>query len=279
MRILFNKNADIHFSKEKISLCNIFVTASYKSEAHTKYFYTILEKHMKNYLLSFGSILLGSALILSSCQKEDSTGGKISYQVKPANFTASVGSTVSTSGLLVNVNSNSSLTWTSGNLNITEIDFEAENNNAEIEYELKDLYNINLFTLSPVLGNITIPDGTYDEVELKLKLKKSITSDLPLTLKGSYTNSVGTKMPVEFYFNEEFEMEVEAEDLVVSGTTDYLALINVQLNKFLTNVTSADLNDAVKTNGTIVISATSNANLYNKLKANMNVFGDCDFED
>lgn len=50
------------------------------------------------------------------------------------------------------------------NLNITEIDFEAENNNAEIEYELKDLYNINLFNLSPVLGKITIPDGTYDEV-------------------------------------------------------------------------------------------------------------------
>jgi hypothetical protein len=47
----------------------------------------------------------------------------------------------------------------------------------------------------------------------------------------------------------------------------------------MTNVSSADLNDAVKTNGVIVISATSNANLYNKLKANMDVFGDCDFED
>lgn len=233
----------------------------------------------KNYLLYSGLILLGSVLMVSSCTKEDSTGSEISYQVKPSNFTASVGSTISGSGLIVSMNSNSSLTWTSGSLNITEIDFEAKSNNVEIEYELKDLYNINLFNLSPVLGNITIPDGTYDEVGLKLKLKKSITSDLPLTLKGSYTNSLGTKIPVEFYFNDEFEMEVEAEDLIVSDDTDYLALINVQLNKFMTNVRSADLDEATKTNGTIVISAVSNQNLYIKLKANMNVFGDCNFED
>lgn len=233
---------------------------------------------MKNYLLNYGSFL-GVALMLASCAKDDSTGAKVSYQVKPSNFTASIGSTVSSSGLVVNVNSNSSLTWTSGSLNISEIDFEAENNNLEIEYELKDQYNINLFNLSPLLGNITIPDGTYDEVELKLKLSKSITPNLPLTLKGSYTNSAGTKVPVEFYFNEEFEMEVKAEDLTVSGNTDYLALINVQLNKFMTNVTSSDLDQAAKSNGAIVISASSNVNLYNTLKANMNVFGDCDFQD
>lgn len=234
---------------------------------------------MKNYLQHYGTALLGTALFLTSCAKEDSAGGKVSYMVKPSNFTASVGSTVSGSGLIVGVNSNSSLTWTSGNLNITEIDFEAKNNNAEIEYELKNQYNINLFNASPVLGNISIPDGTYDEVELKLKLKKSLTSEIPLTLKGSYTNSAGTKIPVEFYFNDEFEMEVEAEDLVVSGTTDYLAMINVQLNKFMTNVSSSDLDQATKINGSIIISSTSNISLYNKLTANLNDFGDCEFED
>jgi hypothetical protein len=233
---------------------------------------------MKNYLLNYGSVLLGSAMVLSSCAKEDSAGGNVSYQVKPSNLTASVGSAVSGSGLIVTVNSNSSLTWTAGKLNVTEIDFEAENNNVEIEYELKGHYNINLLDISPVLGSITIPDGTYDEVELKLKLEKSSTDDIPLTLKGSYTNSRGNVTPVEFYFNDELEIEVEAEDLLISGSTDYLGLINVKLNKFLTNVSSADLDEAVKTNGTIVISSASNVNLYNKFKANLNIFGDCDFE-
>jgi hypothetical protein len=228
----------------------------------------------------FGTVLLGAMFVLQSCSKDDSSGsGKLSYQVKPANFTASVGSNVSGSGLLVTVNSNSSLTWTSGNATISEIDFEAESNNSEIEYELKNAVNVNLFNLSPILGNITIPDGTYNEVELKLELKKSTTAAIPLTLKGMYTNANAVKIPVEFYFNEDFEIEVEAENLVVSGTNDYLGLINVQLNKFLTNVSSSDLDGATKTNGTIIISSTSNVNLYNKLKSNLNAFGDCDFDD
>lgn len=235
---------------------------------------------MKNYLSSFGPAILVAGLFLTSCTKDNSIGnGKLSYKVKPANFTASVGPTVSGSGLVVGINSNSSITWTSGSINVSEIDFEAESKNAEIEYELKQAFNIDLFNLSPVLGSISLPDATYEEVELKLVLRKSATSNVPLILKGVYTDGTGNKVPVEFYFNEDFEAEVEAENIVVSGSNDYIGLINVQLNKFLTNVVSADLGGAVKTNGVIVISATSNMDLYAKLKANLNVFADCDFED
>ncbi|MEJ7694397.1 hypothetical protein [Daejeonella sp.] len=233
---------------------------------------------MKSFI-TFGMTVLSTVLILSSCEKDDSSGsGKLSYKVKPANFTASIGTTISGSGLPVGPTTNSSITWTSGSLYISEIDFEAESKNNEIEFELKQPVTVDLFNLSPILGSITIPDGTYDEVELKLELKKS-TSNIPLTLKGTYTDANGAKIPVEFYLNEDFEVEVEAEDLVVKGTNDYLGLINVQLNKFLTNVITADLSSATKTGGVIVISNTSNSNLYAKLKANLNAFADCDFDD
>ncbi len=229
--------------------------------------------------MKIGTTLLGAVVMLSSCEKDDSTGsGQLSYRVKPANYTASVGGSISGSGLVVGVNSNSSITWTSGSLYINEIDFEAESKNTEIEFELKKPVSVDLFNLSPLLGSVSIPDGTYDEVELKLELKKSDTN-MPLTLKGTYTDANGAKIPVEFYFNEDFELEVEAEDLIVNGSNDYLGLINVQLNKFMTNVISADLSNASKTNGVIVISSTSNANLYSKLKANLKAFAECDFED
>lgn len=235
---------------------------------------------MKIQLFNLGAVMLAAIMVFPSCSKDDTTGsGKLSYKVKPSNFTASVASNASASGLVVNINSNSSLTWTTGNANISEIDFEAEKNDVEIEREYKNLVNVDLFNLSPVLGTVSLPDGTYDEVELKLELKQTTTQAIPLTLKGTYTNASGIKAPVEFYFNENFEVEVEAEDLVVNGSTDYLALINVQLNKFLTNVSTSDMDSATKTNGTIVISSASNLNLYNKLKANLNAFGDCDFED
>ena len=233
---------------------------------------------MKN-LIKFGMAAFSLLLILSSCEKDDSSGsGKLSYRVKPSNFTASIGSSGSGSGLIVGINTNSSVTFTSGSLYISEIDFEAESKNNEIEYELKQALSVDLFNLSPLLGSITIPDGTYDKVELKLELKKS-TSNIPLTLKGSYTDGTGAKIPVEFYFNEDFEVEVEAENIVVNGSKDYIGLINIQLNKFMSNVISADLSNAAKTGGVIVISSTSNMNLYSKLKANLNAFADCDFDD
>ena len=126
---------------------------------------------MKN-LIKFGMAAFSLVLILSSCEKDDSSGsGKLSYRVKPSNFTASIGSSGSGSGLIVGINTNSSVTFTSGSLYISEIDFEAESKNNEIEYELKQALSVDLFNLSPLLGSITIPDGTYDKVELKLELK------------------------------------------------------------------------------------------------------------
>ena len=233
---------------------------------------------MKN-LIKFGMAALSGMLILASCEKDDSSGsGKLSYRINPTNFTSSIGSSGSGSGLIVGINTNSSITFTSGSLYISEIDFEAESKNNEIEYELKQALSVDLFNLSPLLGSITIPDGTYDEVELKLELKKS-TANIPLTLKGSYTDASGAKVPVEFYLNEDFEVEVEAENIVVNGNKDYIGLINFQLNKFMSNVISADLSNATKTGGVIVISSTSNMNLYAKLKANLNAFADCDFDD
>lgn len=237
---------------------------------------------MKNFV-KYGMILFVAALISSSCKKDNSSGsGKLSYVTKPANLTASISPIISGSGLPAAVNSNSSLTWTSGSLNVSEIDFEAKSKNVEIEYELKQAVSIDLFNLklSPILGSITIPVGTYEEVELDLELKMSTTNIIPLTLKGSYTDGSGAKIPVEFYFNEDFEVEVEAENIVVSANRDYIGLINIQLNKLMSNVISADLSSATKTaGGVIVISSTSNMNLYAKLKANLNAFGDCDFDD
>lgn len=235
---------------------------------------------MKRSLLSLGSILIGAALIFSSCTKSNSTGsGKISYQVKPTNFTSSIGSSISGSGLTVNVNSASSLTWNSGHITLSEINFEAEQDTSEIEYEFKNVSNVDLFNLSPVLGSINVPKGTYKEVELKVKLDSSGTSTPALSLKGTYIDENSHSIPVEFYFNEDMEMEAKAKDFLVDGTKDYLGLINIQLNKILADVNSSDMNGATQTNGVIIISSSSNVELYNKIKGGIAAWADTEFED
>ena len=74
-------------------------------------------------------------------------------------------------------------------------------------------------------------------------------------------------------------MEIEAEDVTINSTTDYIGLVNLQLYKLLSNISTNDLSGATKTNGTIIISSSSNTALYAKFKTNLKAFGDCDFND
>ena len=93
---------------------------------------------MKSNFLKTSLILFGMGTILAACNKNDSVGsGEVKYQVKPTGFTATVASSSSGSGLASVAGTTNSLNFTSGFLNINEVDFEAENNSVEIEYELK----------------------------------------------------------------------------------------------------------------------------------------------
>jgi hypothetical protein len=233
---------------------------------------------MKRKLFTPGMFVLASALVFTSCEKETESGNTISYQANPINFTSSVGASVSGSGLAVEANANSSITWTEGTLNIQEIDFEAKKDGTQIEYEYKNLVNVSLAKTAETLGSIQIPDGTYNEVELKLEFRQSSSQDIPVRLKGTYTDLSGAKTPIELQFNEDIEIKVESEDLVMEAD-EHIARINMQLNKLLSNISVADLTMATKTNGTIVISNTSNTSIYSKIKASLDTFADCKFED
>ncbi len=230
----------------------------------------------KHFVLS--AILLTSATIFTSCEKEADTANTVTYQASPVNLTASVGASLSGSGLVVEASSKSSITWTEGVLNIEEIDFEAKKDGAAIEYSAGNLVNVDITRAASALGSVHIPDGTYDEVELELHLKKSATADIPVRLKGNYTDLSGTATPVELQINEDIDISVEAENLVVTAD-DHVARINMHLNKLLAGISISDLTMATKTNGTIVISSTSNTALYAKIMASLETFAECEFED
>lgn len=212
-------------------------------------------------------------LIATSCKKENNTSGVVSYQLKPMNYTAALVGTAKGGTAISSVNS---ITWTAGNIIISEIDFEAKKENLKIEYESKKIVNVNLLNLSSTLGDVSIPYGTYEEVELKLDVKKTESGIAPLILTGEYTDGTGVKIPVEFSFNEEIEIKVEAENVIITSA-DYTGMINLQLNKILANVTTSDLSEASKTNGKIIISNTSNSLLYGKIKSNLDFVADCNF--
>lgn len=233
---------------------------------------------MKKHLL-FGLILL-SGLSITSCKKENG-GGNLSYRLKAVS-SISAGASTSAQGLGVKVIVTPvGLNWESGYVNVSEIKFQAKRNDLEVSYKSKGLANVNLFDISPVISSITLPEGQYDKVKLKVEIKQE--RDKPaLFLKGSYTDGNNNKVPVELYLNEgenEFEIEVEAKNIMVDSKFSYTGLISLHLDRLIDGITASDLAAATKTNGTIVISTTSNLKLYSKIKANANHFSDCDFNE
>lgn len=216
-------------------------------------------------------LLLASATValtgLSSCKKE-ATGSETSsgflYQLQTVNRTAPVARMAATSRM-----EGASVQWTSGIASAIELKFEAESSKGEVEFKQKTAQQIDLFAATSSLGNITIPEGTYQEVEFKAHLSPA-GSTPALQLNGSFMSGSVTKA-IQFVVNTNVELKAEKHNVVVAQGATYAALNSIDLIQISQGLTEAALNSAqTNSNNTIVISATTNTNLYNMLVTNLN---------
>lgn len=233
---------------------------------------------MKTLRTSVIAMLSLAMLSLAACKKNgnspSSTKPQLSFQMQADNGTANLAST--STGLKQNaVNSGiTGLTWTSAVANIGRFKLEAKKNGVETEISTKNLSNVDLFALSPTLANVSINPGTYTQIEIKAQLFHTNTDAIPLKLSGTFTNGAGTVIPVEFDLNDDLEVKAEAENVTVTDSTDFTAIIHLHLNKLVAGLTAADLDNATLTNGAIVISGSSNNTIYERIKNNLSTSGD-----
>ena len=207
-----------------------------------------------------------SAMLFSSCQKDPQNDGELSYRFTTTGQVASLGANVGTSGAVVAKGTNGSIEWTTGTLNVAKIEFEAVKDNVKSEIEYKNLFGLDVLKSGVLAGSVTVPTGTYQQVEFKMMLEPSNTS-APLVLNGIYTELSGTKIPVEVIFNEAAELKVQGQQIVVKGDK-FVADVTVELNNLVKNCLTSDFGATVRNaNNKIIISNTINVNVYNKLKA------------
>ena len=234
--------------------------------------------------LIIGMCVLGMVSILSACKKNDNASLSTSGNTQIA-FALSANGSVSpvsvsgnadgltTNALTTNATGSASITWTSGIANVSGFKLEAAKKGLEIEITSRNLTSIDLFAATPATISAAIDTGTYREIELRVLFTKSTTAVLPLTLKGNYTSTTGTVTPIEFDFNDDAIIKIGAENITVDGSTDIAAIAKLDVSKLVTGFAASALDNAVRTNGTIVISSTSNTNIYNFIKANINGCG------
>lgn len=221
---------------------------------------------MKNNLLTICMAIVITGTFFTSCKKNSSSPAATSSS--QMTFGVRAESTLDTVP-----SSTATINWTAGTANISGFKFEARKRGLAIEVESRNMTNVDLFALNPSLIGITLDTGTYSEIEIMVELSKSSTTDLPLVLKGTFTNTAGTAVPVEFDFNDDAEIKAEAKNVDVNGTSDLTTIIAMHLNKLLANVSATELNAATLTNGSIVISRTSNSRIYDQIKADLSLCG------
>ncbi len=203
-----------------------------------------------------------SVLIFVSCKKSSMGTSSYKYKLATTNRSNVVGKTES-----------GNVTWTSGYASANLVKFEAKNSsNVEVEYKTSTAQHIDLFaSLASVLGTITLPAGTYKEIEFKAELAPS-GSDAALELNGSFTSGAVTT-PVVFTVNSAIEIKTERSNVVITDGASYSALANLNMAMLTQGITEVMLNSATRTGGKILISASSNTGLYAIMLAN---FDNCD---
>jgi hypothetical protein len=229
---------------------------------------------MEKSILKLSTIALLACATMVSCKKDNTTtsssGAEVAFALTADNATSTLGTT-SANGPVVNATAavNASINWTSAIANISRFKLEAKKNGIETEIHSKNISGLDLFSLNQASITALIDTGTYSEIEIKVLLVKSSGADIPLTVKGVFTSAGGAVVPIEFDYNDNAILKSEVENVTVDGTSDVTAKLSLHLNKLLSRISSAEIDAATRTNGTIIISNSSNAAIYNKVIANI----------
>lgn len=218
---------------------------------------------MKLHLLT--ASLAVASLFFTSCKKESTNteqAATIMYRLQTTNRTAVVART-SPTGRVEGAN----IQWQSGSAAATGLKFEATNSAGEVELKQKIIQQLDLFATNSVIGNMAIPAGTYNEVELKAYLAP-VGSSPALELNGSFTNG-SSIIPVRFIVNTSVELKAEKHSISVAEGNVYSALNTLDLSALTNGIAESALASATLANGVIVLSASSNAAIYNRILENL----------
>jgi hypothetical protein len=265
---------------------------------------------LKNYL---ASLALVAAIMFSSCNTEEEIPGigegkmGIAFVLKTSQLNAENARTL-----------NSSLSIESGFIQIKELELELKQRGTgssddddsnsdsdddsdddsndsdddndgddgnEVEIKFKDIQKISFDALDKSTDFfINIPEGEYKEIELEVDLI-DYKNEPSIYFEGKINNPDGTTKPFKFEFfgdDIDFEVEIEAENddnyFKVDRINNPLALFEINALNWFQNVSDSELQDAVETDGVVIISKNSNKSLYEKVKNNIKASSEIEVE-
>lgn len=200
-------------------------------------------------------LTLSLPLVFMSCEKNNSQDDGLTISLtmsQPGNAGA------------VNQPPPSIVSFTSGYVVVREVVFDGDRNDGRsvsITEEKITTIDLRTGTANPAFL-MDIPAGTYTSVNLGIEIQDE-TNRPSVVAEGSYTNGTGQVVPVRFEFNSGEVFEANANTAVtLNQNTPATAKISFDPHVWFSTITRTQLDNAVRTNGVVVISETSNAGLF-----------------
>jgi len=206
------------------------------------------------------AIAITSTLLFAACKKEKDKKEEenpikpgINYQLS---FVAGSGSTGTVSEIKTGV-----ITWTSGYATISNITLEAIKDGQPVELKTNLSQRVDIFKVISNIGNFDIPAGSYQNIKFKTSIASS-SSHHAFELKGNYQSN-GTTTPIVVRVTQPVTFEVEhAAPVAFKAGEVFIALNKLDLVALTSGITEEMLNNAVRNNGTIVITHYMNSSMY-----------------
>ncbi len=235
---------------------------------------------MKKIQIYFVTAAFITAGLLTSCKKDESSS--IGFKMKAVDNGTSFQKSSANSALLP-------IEWDTATIVVSKVSFEAEFENKvsdsgwhesyEVEYKWQGRQRIDLLADANVFATIDLPPGVYDEIELKVKSEELVSPEPNFYLSGLYLAGTGN-VRVTFIVHDDFEMKQEVEDWVITveNGTLYDSMLEISLQLLFSGIGLIDLENAIVTDGRILISASNNIALYNKILENLKTNMNCDHD-
>lgn len=222
---------------------------------------------MKNLFSKLLALMLVAGL--SSCSSDDSTETEnpqlsIKFNTVTSPFDVAQAQSRTSSS---KQEASGSFVFNDGFITISELEYEAEteNDSLSVEFEMEGIVVIDFATgiPTPDIRAITIPAGTYQEVEIEVELFDE-TDEPSVALNGTYTSPDGTAHPVLFEFNSGESFEVEREGTIVfTESQSAIAEITFDPSVWFAGVSDEHMESANKNmDGIIVISEDHNTDIF-----------------
>ena len=207
---------------------------------------------------------------ITSCSSDDNNSSDVNIRL--AIITTS--SSTSTQSRFTTNN----LEFTSGIITIREVVFDGDNGNISVSRTVEQIAVIDYATgtITPDVI-VTVPAGTYTSINLGIELQDE-NSTPSVVIEGTYTNSDDEIIPIRFEFNSGEVFEADATSVVLVEGTNVVAKITFDALSWFSTISAVQLDNASLTEGTIIISETKNANLFDIVADRLDVETQAVFE-